>query len=184
MENNIDNALIPTDGVPVGTILSWAGPTNLVPPGWLICNGEPIYQNQFPALCAILQDYWGRVNPVSGEHTLPDLRSMVLRGVNGSRNDNYKDPEITSRISANARPNDVGSFQQDAFQGHWHSFSWTHNPSYGGDNNTDGGDERNGHFITQLSITDPITDGKSGIPRTSSETRPKNAYVHYIIKAI
>jgi hypothetical protein len=184
MENNFENALLPNDFTPVGTIVAWAGPANLVPQGWLICNGEPIYQNQFPDLCAIIQDYWGAVNPVSGEHVLPDLRSMMLRGVSGSRNDSFADPETANRLSANGRPNDVGSFQQDAFQGHWHSFNWTHAPSYGGPNNTDGGDQRNGHYVTNLTITDPIADGRNGNVRTSSETRSKNAYVHYIIKAV
>lgn len=183
-ENNFVHALLPaSDNVPIGTIVAWAGPSNLIPGGWLICNGDPIYQNQFPVLCGIIQDYWGPVDAVSGQHTLPDLRALFLRGINGSRSDLFSDPEIGNRVSSNHRPNDVGSVQLDAFQGHWHSFNWTHPPSYGGDNNTKRGDERNGHYVTNLQITDAVSDNRNGNPRISSETRSKNAYVYYIVKA-
>ena len=184
MPNNLTNALVADDNVPVGTIVAWAGPENLIPKGWLMCNGEPIYQNQFPALCAVIQDFWGPVNAVSGEHVLPDLRSMFLRGVTESRNDSFFDPDSASRTSINGRPNEVGSLQHDAFQGHWHSFTWSHAPSYGGPNNTDGGTQRNGHYVTNLTITDPISDNRNGAVRVSSETRVKNAYVYYLIKAV
>lgn len=183
MENNIENALVANDNVPVGTIVAFAGPTSLIPPGWLICNGDQIYQNMFPELCNIIQDYWGPTNPLSGQHHLPDLRGIFLRGVNGPRNDEFSDPEKLNRYSNNNRSNDVGSFQQDAFQGHYHDQSWTHSPSYGGSNNTEGGDQRNGHYVTELKITDPIPDGRNGTPRVATETRAKNAYVYYIIKA-
>ena len=175
-----------SDNVPIGTIVAWAGPSNLVPTGWLICNGDPIYQRQFPDLCAIIQDYWGPIDAVSGQHILPDLRALFLRGVSSSRNDAYADPDQNTRQSNNGRPNEVGSLQQDAFQGHWHDQRWAHPPCKGDQpDNADGGNERNGFYPNSLQITNPIQDDKnSGVPRTSSETRAKNAYVYYIIKAI
>lgn len=33
-----------------------------------------------------------------------------------------------------------------------------------------------------VTVSSPTTDGSFGSPRTSSETRPLNAYVNYIIK--
>ena len=174
---------MPIDDMPVGSIVAFAGPTNLIPSGWLQCNGDPIYARDFPDLCGIIQDYWGPVNAISGEHVLPDLRAMILRGVNGSRNDSYADPEVQIRVSHNGRPNDVASLQTDAFQGHFHSLAWDHAPSIGREpNNTDGGDERNGFYPQSLSVTGP-TQGQDGPVRVSVETRPKNAYVYYIIKA-
>ena len=119
-ENNFENALAAIDNVPVGTIVAWAGPTNLVPQGWLICNGDQIYQNTFPALCAIIQDYWGPFDAASGLHTLPDLRAMFLRGVNGSRRDSYTDTENLQRTSNNNHSNDVGSLQHQEFAAHNH----------------------------------------------------------------
>jgi len=108
---------------------------------------------------------------------------MFLRGVNGSGNDIYADPGLNIRGRVKGRLNDVGSFEQDAFQGNHHSYAWSNPPGYGGPNNTDGVDQRNGHYVTTLTITDPVTDGRNGNPRVSMETRPKNVYVYYLIKA-
>lgn len=191
-ENNIERALLAIDNVPVGTIVAWAGPSNLVPQGWLICNGDQVYQNQFPSLCAIIQDYWGPSNN-AGQHILPDLRAMFLRGINGSRNDSFSDPQKNDRNSQNGNPNNVGSLQHDCIQGHWHinrkgpggAANWGPQSVYDGNtfapsnknNNVSGGQ-------MGWDATDIINDGTNGSPRISSETRPNNAYVYYIIKAI
>jgi hypothetical protein len=194
-ENNLnfkimsDERDLPIRGsMPVGTIVAFAGEYNRIPAGWHECDGSPMSKDSFLELFQAIGTVWGG----SGTPTfyLPDLRGMFLRGVSGE-SDN--DPDKTLRNSPRNdteqnpgnRGNLVGSIQQDAFQGHHHDKSWSNgSPSYGGPNNTDGGNERNGHFITDLTITNPINDGTNGIPRTAKETRAKNAYVYYIIKVI
>lgn len=82
----------------------------------------------------------------------------------------------------NIRGDVVGSYQQDAFQGHWHPQSAG---AVAGNQFNSGGRYADGNETTSntgLFAKDPTADEINGTPRTSSETRPKNAYVNYIIK--
>lgn len=184
--NNEATELPIIGGVPIGTIIAFAGEYNKIPAGWYECDGRELSKDAFPDLFQAIGTVWGGSGIPS--FYLPDLRGMFLRGVSG---DSDNDPDKTTRSSPRSEPsgnpgnngNLVGSIQYDAFQGHRHGISWSHgSPSYGGPNNTDSGDERNGHYFTELTITNPINDGTNGEPRTAKETRGKNAYIYYIIK--
>lgn len=117
---------------------------------------------------------------VAYKGVFPDLRGQFLRGMNEGRTDSLKDPEI-GRL--------VGAGQGDAFQGHWHDYTFSGadpNPrrsifAYGG---SDGGPDQGqlGTFLFNLSIISPISDGTNGAPRTSSETRPKNVSIYWYVK--
>ena len=77
----------------------------------------------------------------------------------------------------------IGSYQEDAFQGHWHrEYSRGGKGPYyrlGGDPNANSGL----HNSFDIQVTrEAISDGEHGDPRIASETRPKNAAVNYIIK--
>ncbi len=174
MEEKIQKPQRPK-GVPIGTIIAWAGTLGLLnttTKEWLICDGTKIPRNRFPKLCDILSDNWG---PISGhkndEYSLPDLRGMFLRGVNQDRNDEYGDPDLNKRMKYdNTAYEGVGSVQKDDFFEHNHP----HPPNglFGVDG--PGGLKRGGD---KVSVAD-----STGI-RGGKETRPKNAYVYYIIKA-
>ena len=183
---------------PIGTIVAWSGNPANIDPAWKICDGTQIAYNQYPDLCNVIGDYWG---PITGNnhdlYTLPNLLGMFLRGVNQGRSDGFKDPNCNTRTNSsgvNLNPtlsNQVGSYQHDAFQGHWHGYidngiinlaqpgadgvGFQVNNVYNNKNL----DPRNDVYGT----ADPIADKSSnGTPRTSSDTRPNNAYVYWIIK--
>ncbi|MFZ2959257.1 MAG: phage tail protein [Candidatus Ozemobacteraceae bacterium] len=157
--------------LPVGTIISFSGPESHIPSDWLLCNGQTLQVNSYPRLYAVISLYWGSKEP--GTFMLPDLRGVFLRGVSGKSG---KDPDVASRSketgSTIGSPNDVGSYQDDAFQAHAHMFN-------GGSNcNNDGWKAavgiNNGHLLQSNDLS-----GKT----SSSETRSKNAYVNFIIYA-
>ena len=161
--------------LPIGTIIAWAGPQPTVPPGWLLCNGDQVSRLTFPDLCNVIQDYWGAItgNPQIF-HRLPDLRGVFLRGVTMERSDQFSDPDVSQRT--HQKPgvsNDVGSFQKDSIIRH------THDLAGFAANRQDwkAGGNPEGNFVV-VHATQTTT------PVGSTETRPRNAYVHYIIRAL
>lgn len=148
--------------VPTGTVLPFVG-TN-VPDGFLFCNGDAYDVSQYPELYAVIGNTYGGGTT---SFQVPDLRGVFLRGLD-NRPEGL-DPQYTRSL---------GSYQADAFQGHYHRFN---------EGQRDGGaDSNNAARITagvdREKVFEPITDGVNGEPRTSSETRPKNIAVNYIIK--
>ena len=151
-------AISAANGVPVGTIISFGG--NTIPAGYLECNGEPKLITDYPALANVLGDFWG---PSSSTFTLPDLRGYFLRGVSGTSGN---DPDVSGRIG-NGGANAVGSKQTDAFKTHTHTES----------KQTTGAGVDVGGYNWNVHQTTGETAATGG-----NETRPKNAYVRYIIK--
>jgi hypothetical protein len=105
-----------------------------------------------------------------------------VRGVSGTfANGEVRDPDIASRTASTAGGNAanlVGSLQSDAFQGHEHNYngiSAAAPPTLGpGDAPTDG-------VIAQVTSSE-VTQAPDGDPRVSSETRPLNLSLNYIIR--
>jgi microcystin-dependent protein len=157
--------------MPAGSIIAFGGRN--IPNGWLLCDGNTVSRTQYNNLFLAIDSVWGNGDGFSTFH-LPDMRGQFLRGVSASSN---ADPDTTLRIAkfnGGNTGNKVGSYQSDTIQ--------THN-----------------HFIpigvlsTQFNAGNGIPNGSSSIPidfynprLTSSfggsETRPKNAYVYYIVK--
>lgn len=190
--NAVPYARYASNGVPVGTIIAWGGDdVNKIPGGWKLCDGTSVLKTDYPQLYQIIGDVWG----TSGaSFNLPDLRGVFLRGVNGSRNDAYSDPD-NSRI--------IGTLQGDEFKSHAHQnsvsmdggHSHIYKPSYGDDNPNDPGKSRRGNefgngsgdgvIIGPNVSTSYENDHKHTVtiqPSGGNETRPKNAAVYYIIK--
>jgi len=132
---------IPT--IPVGFVSPWM--TTTPPDGWLICDGRAVNREStisppstgYPSLYTVLKD--GGTEGIYGDgdesttFNLPDLRGMVLRGLDkspteGSRADTdlYRDPNVTSRESRHDGTSTggalVGSRQVDDLKDHVHSF--------------------------------------------------------------
>jgi hypothetical protein len=176
---------------PVGTILAYGGPLQVLDPdsntlaptlpsNWLVCDGRPVNREKYPKLFDAIQcTYGGDAEPM---FNLPDLRGMFLRGV--SRNADGSDhpdgdPDRESREAqvhpaapnspGNAK-NDVGSRQPDDYRSHQHVIG-AKNSTPGGSGILASGDgaggPANGH-----------TDSMGG-----KETRPRNVYVWWIIRA-
>ena len=164
---------------PPGTIVAFGGDTNRIPIGWLLCNGNGLAISNYPRLYATISTNWGQgyIDGIKvGDFSLPDLRGMFLRGVNGTRKDDWMDPEADSRTSYNTGDggNFVGSYQKDQIIHHEHLLETAASQNW----------------QTSASISDPIArapypvnwDTKGMSESGGSETRPKNAYVNYIIK--
>lgn len=167
-------ALPPIKGVPIGTMLAYGGLVDgsaggeLARQGWLVCNGEKIGREDYPELFSIIGSSFGAGDRVK-TFNLPDLRGQFLRGVDDGAG---KDPEAKDRTASAEGGNtgdEVGSAQEDAFKAHLHDYTVFHKTGcpmpyrYMGA----GGAE------TKLKSDE--TGGK--------ETRPKNIYVNWIIKA-
>jgi hypothetical protein len=190
---------------PVGTIAAFGGSADNIPRHWLLCDGRSLRTQDFPLLSAAIGSSWGSGDNPPNTFRLPDLRGMFLRGVDGGAG---RDPDSTSRSAANAgghTQGDIGSIQNDAFGGHIHGVN---DPGHGHGVNDpghshafdffDNGHSGNGNPGSDFprngrqSGTHPSATGVSiqnsgtgiSLQRTGgSETRPKNAYVFWIIKA-
>lgn len=92
---------------PIGTIQAFA--FDIIPDGWLICDGGLLSINLFPELYSVIGTVFGG----NGENNfaLPDLRGRFIRGWNA---DGGNDPERT-----------FGSTQEDTMQEHNHYFDPT-----------------------------------------------------------
>ncbi len=171
------------NGVPAGTVVAFAGMGNAVPEGWLLCDGRAFPTNAFPRLWAVIGTYWGG-STNQGFFNLPDLRGLFLRGVDFSPTTGEasgQDPNVSLRTAIKPggnREREVGSFQSDAFQGHWHHIGRSDSVAGGGARLANG----DGFAPSDTHVQSPVTDGVHGVPRISAETRPVNAYVNYIIK--
>jgi microcystin-dependent protein len=163
-------ALEQKPAVPTGTIVAFAGDTSNpsnIPAGWLPCDGHSYTRAQYPGLAALLGVSWG------GDGTnfnVPDLQGRFVRGAdNGSGHD----PDASTRTGGLA-PTKVGSVQTDALQKHTHDIGWGPQAA-----------ANTGPFSAPF-WTNPGSQPQlfSGFPsgRTSSETRPANVAVNYIIK--
>jgi microcystin-dependent protein len=162
--------------LPIGTIMAYAGSEDSLigQKDWKICNGQKLPISDFPKLYRILANHWGdSEDEENTDFQLPDLRGLFLRGVNGERSDFMADPDKNNRKFSSNESNSVGSLQEDAIQEHQHRM---HNNA-----NSNGGPNiwgtLNQHPHNRTFDTHQIINA-----RVAQETRPKNAYVHWIIK--
>jgi microcystin-dependent protein len=160
-------------GVPVGTIIAWAGAstgtgTGAPPTGYILCNGStPGGTGAYAALYDAIGNKWGGTDAASMK--IPDLRGKFIRMVDhGAGND----PNASTRVENNTGGNtgdNVGSYQADEFKSHTHSYIYLN----GGVTHGQSGSV---HKEDPSSETTGATGG--------SETRPKNVYVEFYIKYI
>jgi hypothetical protein len=155
---------------PPGAIIPFGGNSDKIPDGWLLCDGGMYSTTEYPELFDAIGYNWGTTDPDT--FRVPDLRGVFLRGVNGGISDNYADPNSGSRVSRYSGGNignTVGSYQADEFKSHSHTYKNTlmiiGNGGYHGGGSY-GGSSQN-----------PPVNNTGG-----DETRPRNAYVNYIIK--
>lgn len=163
--------------MPVGTILAWAGQPENVPKGWLICDGSEVNRGIYADLFEVLGEAWGNGDG-STTFKLPVGSGRFLRGWSGT---STNDPDKDSRWNTYGgnTGNKVGSYQQDAFQGHKH-FSDAQLVKTGTRDLPNSPDQRPNQQQSMNSAG--IYNAGYGTPRISSETRPKNLAVLFIIK--
>lgn len=174
-------SIITMFGQPSGTIIAFAGPKTKIPAGWVVCDGqlydrtERAYVNLFDAIGVS----WG--GDGGNKFAVPDLRGLFLRGVTDNTD---VDPNATEREKS--RPdlnssgnggNAVGSKQKDEIKQHTHIYSDAHYAEvncgnqglFGNKGDSDGDNGR-------------CTTNQTTNPTGGAESRPKNAYVYYLIK--
>lgn len=166
--------------MPVGTILPYGG--KQVPIGWLECNGYPVSRKTHADLFRAIGTLWGGGD---GKETfnLPDLRGQFLRGQDHGAN---VDPDRNLRKGkpGGSNKDEVGSYQEDEIKTHTLRFNFTGvryvNNAFGK------GSAPNKNFIqgAQDDSGRHLPNKKFEIQSfgNSKETRPKNAYVMFIIK--
>lgn len=178
------------NGVPVGSIIPFGGPRTAIPDGWLACDGASKNQADFPQLFAVIDTYWG------GDATtfkVPDLRGYFLRGMADGEATDPNSADRTDKSGGTTIGDQVGSYQEDQFDQHNHSGDTGANGNHRHlitdacnvsgtfDDGTDTDD------VFNASSTNIYTDYSGNHTHSidnqgGDETRPKNAYVWFIIK--
>ena len=176
--------------VPIGTIMAYGGDVRkaevvkqLASQGWLVCDGMQVKREDYPALFQAVGVSFGAGDGKTTFH-LPDMRGRFLRGVDveDANRANWRDPDHDTRVTSAGggnTGNQVGSVQDDALQEHLHSTTAIN------------GDSSRSTSMGGLSwrIADRHQAGvgpvirSPGVKVSNVETRPKNTYVHWIIKA-
>lgn len=179
------------NAVPSGMIVAFAGPTENIPAGWLLCDGSEVSRSQYINLYNAIGVAWG-AGDNSTTFNLPDLRGMFLRGVAGT--DTIGDPDAENRIARYNNGgnigNNVGSYQGDAIR---NITGAVRDNIIGYSTNTDTSNHEGSlNWIDVKSVgvrKGTSWDGFTGISfdaslvvPVGSDNRPKNAYVTYIIK--
>lgn len=152
--------------IPVGTMMAYGGDTRnntvvatLNSQGWLPCDGRPYSAQEYPELAKVIGSSFGNLR-------VPDLRGRFLRGTDQGTK---RDPDSASRQPENGgnAADNVGSVQDDEFKRHTHEY--TKFPHHEGPNWASGS-----YWVPGQDQTGPAG---------GNETRPKNVYVNWIIRA-
>ncbi len=157
--------------VPIGTILAYAGLVDgnargeLARQGWLVCDGEEYSEDEYSELENTIGIIYGTPSR-PGMFKVPDLRGRFVRGVDAGAG---RDPDVESRSGGDVRTK-LGSVQDDEFKEHTHSMGRN-------DGKPGTGRAAEIHNLEYPLFSYP-TSSTGG-----NETRPKNIYVNWIIKA-
>jgi microcystin-dependent protein len=152
---------------PTGAVMAFAAAS--APTGWLICDGTAVSRTTYSTLFGIIGETHGEGDN-STTFNLPDYRGRFLRGRDSAT---ARDPNAATRTAMATGGNtgdNVGSIQDDEFEGHTHTYDIRNVVQIA---------SGSGSFVSgQNYSSSPATSSTGG----STETRPKNAYVTYIIK--
>ena len=140
---------------PIGSVVAF--PSETIPEGWLVCNGNSYNNTDYPELAAVIGTKYNGGGDPSTVFRTPDLRGVFIRGLDQGRG---QDP---GRTLSN-------TIQEDAFQQHQHPTPTS--TVVGGSNTLYKGLASQGN--------NPTGDANG---RTADETRPKNIALVYIIRA-
>ena len=178
--------------LPVGTIVAFAGQKSKIPDKWSVCDGRLLSTSKHKVLFNIVGYSWGG-DPEAGTFNLPDLRGRFLRGVDS---ESGRDPNAKARRASHLGGHSgdrVGSVQEDTTGAPKMGLrikeagDHTHlDPTYSG---------KSGKYEVAINRGPAGIDyGEEAGPTSQNgshshklggwdkETRPKNAYVIWIIK--
>jgi microcystin-dependent protein len=156
-----------------GTIWMFGGPEVNVPTGWFPCDGRAVsrttYNNLFLALSSGGLCAWGHADGATA-FNVPDFRGLFPRMVSTTlAGASGRDPGESSRSpSGDLGASNVGSVQQDALRAHNHSLQY--------------GFQNGGSGVAIQSSGDSSSPPLQTTAFGGSESRPKNAYVMFMVK--
>ena len=177
-------------GVPSGAVFCIAVAS--VPSGYLECNGQSVSRTTFAALFAVIGTQYGASN--SSTFKVPDLRGEFIRGFDNGRgvdsgrsvasSQSHQHPQHNHAVSASS-----SSSVNDS--GHNHRVRVGTSGS-GGGNVSDRDSQNPGNFVSNqienattgisVSTSTSISQSNRGGTSNSSETRPRNIAMMYVIK--
>ncbi|MFA8299958.1 MAG: phage tail protein [Hyphomicrobiales bacterium] len=169
------------NSMPVGSVVAFAGNIDEMEPaqpfytnptwfGWLVCDGRSLRIVKYPHLFVTIGFLYGG-DKESGEFNLPDYRGMFLRAI-GSDEASTED----RKAAIHGEENGVGSTQDCALQSHKHEYNMPVGATPG---------EVGSAFasIEQNLTSEPKPASSQEVKISNQETRPRNVFVHYLIKA-
>jgi microcystin-dependent protein len=173
--SGLDARLTKVEGhVPPGTIVAFGGAT--APAGWLPCDGTLLdsAKEEYRGLFQAIGTGHGG-NATSGMFNLPDFRGRFLRGVDSSEGN---DPDAPARTASNPGGNEgdnVGTLQSSSVGPHTHPYGAAGTKVVG---NVASGNSFQADGMSSFVSTTSANSGTG----SSSETRPVNVSVKWIIK--
>lgn len=139
--------------------------------GWMLCDGRALPAESYPELYAVLGTMYGTTGS-SDKMTfnIPDYRGLFMRGFDAGAG---LDPDAAKRSAPDggSTANVVGSLECDSLEDHTHHY----------DVAQPAGPTSQGSAASTTTTSQASTSPDSPA-RTSTETRPKNVAVNYIIK--
>jgi microcystin-dependent protein len=160
--------------VPPGTVVAYAGVVSAMvapPPGWLLCDGSTksrgVYANLFTSIGTTAGAGDGATT-----FNLPNYQGYFLRGLDPT---GTIDPDANSRVVENTGGNTgatVGTLELDGFASHTHGFI---SPALSASGTAIGAYQAGNSGALEVQYTTAAAGG-------TTETRPKNVAVNYIIK--
>jgi hypothetical protein len=198
MNARIADSAIHIPQAPVGTVVAFGGDVLKLKNyekqlGWYVCDGRRIARDSFPEYERMVGTTYG-LSDNTDSLFLPDFRCLFLRGVDGgmtgarTNGDSLKDLDASGRgmmRDGGNQGNKVGSVQKYALQSHVHLTPIQQGlvtpGSMGIDQVTNATTGVFNHNDVPFYTSAPI-DPLSGQYFKTSETRPSNAYVYWLIK--
>lgn len=158
-------AAVVTIAAPPGAVSMFAA--NAAPTGWLECDGAAVSRTTYAALFAVIGTTWG-AGDGSTTFTLPDLRGEFVRGWDHGKGTDSGRAFASAQLDA--LQNITGSFEvlRSSVQNPTGSFTTTDISGAASTGGTADGDR--------------VTFDASLVARTSTETRPRNIALMFIIK--
>ncbi|PYS89550.1 MAG: hypothetical protein DMF64_17435 [Acidobacteria bacterium] len=177
---------------PLGSVTAYSGSQDPPTGGvsgeaqWILCDGRALDQETYSALYNLIGTSFGNgtvnnPNQIQNAFNIPDLRGRFIRGtddMNGTAAGN--DPDLSSRTAmmpggnTGQNANKIGSLQPDGVVQHSHNYTAQWQQA------DDGGGFTGYGFDSNSTPSNPRTYTSSYIG--GNETRPKNAYLNFIIR--
>ena len=149
------------DTLPIGAILPFSG--DVIPNGWLLCDGSVIEQEDYPELFEVLAGNYGIIS--REEIRLPDLRGKVTIGKDSTDADfdtlGKTGGEKEHTLTIDEMPSHMHNIMTNA---NWNSLDSTYN-----------------HLARGSNGTDELKDGTEFGARASGGSQPHNNLQPYIV---